>query len=357
LPNENALMFLRSLATTSSPPNAIAVAGPQAFLREYVPDAFRGRVVPEGFQYRSCQIGGADGFDAALRELDGADLFAPKRLIACRLLRSYRERASTDDENGDDSPATVGSGGEAAFVAALERLAPTIRLALICDRDTVPAKLRRAVEQKGTVVNCARPFDNQLGQYAGLFARDTGRKLAPAATDLLITRHGGDLNAMANSIRRAALTTEGEILEAAAFGESGALHVPELFELADALARGIANETLALFGRAIQIGRDPIEMLAVEIIPLVRRMLAAAAMLEARKSNAAIAGALGLPPQSSMVTRAIDGARKFGLPGLQAAHQRACELDEQFKMGLIKERENAIAQLILDLMTRTARAA
>ncbi len=356
MPNETPLLFLRSLARTSSPPNAIAVAGPQAFLREYVLDAFRGRFAREDFQYRSCQLGGADGFDTALRELDGADLFAPKRLLACRLLRSYRERASADDENGD-GPAAASGGGEAALVGALERLAPSIRLALICDRDTVPAKLRRAIEQRGTVINCARPFDNQLSQYAELFARDTGRKLAPAATDLLITRHGGDLNAIANSIRRAALTIEGETLEAKAFDESGALHVPELFELADALARGNANETLALFGRAIQIGRDPMEMLAVEIIPLVRRMLSAAALLETRKGSAAIAGALGLPPQSSMVTRAIDGARKFGLAGLRAAHQRACELDEQFKMGLIKERENAVAQLILDLMTTAARAA
>lgn len=350
--------FLRSISRASSPPDLIAIAGPQAFLREYVLDAFRARFVREGFHYRSCQIGGADGFDAALRELDAADLFAPKRLVACRLLRSYRERASADEDNdAGDSAGVSKSGGEAALVAVTERLAPSIRLALICDRDTVPAKLRRAVESRGVVVNCPRPFDNQLSQYAELFARDAGRKLAADAASLLIMRHGGDLNALVNSIRRAALTSDGETLDASAFGESGAMHIPELFELADSLARGDANETLALFGRALQIGRDPIELLAVEIIPLLRRMLTAAAMLEARKGSAVIAGALGLPPQSSMVTRAIDGARHFGLAGLTAAHQHACQLDEQFKMGLIKERENAVAQLILDLTTYSARAA
>ncbi len=356
--SENALPFLRSLSRTSSPPALLAIAGPQAFLREYVLDAIRARFIRDGFAYRSCQIGSADSFDAALRELDAADLFAPKRLVACRLLRSYRERAGAEEsDDSGDGPTASKSGGEAALAVAFERLAPSIRLVLICDRDTVPAKLRRAIESRGLVVNCPRPFDNQLSQYAELFARDAGRKLAANALDLLIMRHGSDLNALANSIQRAALTCDDETLAIEAFGESGALHIPDLFELADALARGDANETLALFGRALQIGRDPIELLAVEIIPLLRRMLTAAAMLEARKGSAMIAGALGLPPQSSMVARALDGARQFGLAALKAAHHRACQLDAQFKMGLIKERENAVAQLILDLTTHAARAA
>jgi len=61
-----------------------------------------------------------------------------------------------------------------------------------------------------------------------------------------------------------------------------------------------------------------------------------------------------MPPSSTMVTRAVEGARHFGLARLRAAHRRACQLDERFKMGLIKERESAVAGMLLDLMAREA---
>lgn len=349
---ENALLFLRALAADRSPAALVVIAGPQAFLREYVLDRLRERLARDGFQYRSFQVGGGDGLREVLSELEGGDLFAPRRLLACRLLRGYRERAGGGDEDADGRPGAE-AGGEAALAAAAERLGTTLRLAIVCERDTAPAKLRRVGEAQGVVVNCARPFDNQLPQYVELFARDLGLKLAASAGDLLTARHGGDLAAAANAIGRAAITADDrKTLEAADFGAPGAARIPDLFELADAIARGNAHEALALFDRAIQTGRDPIELLAVEIIPLLRRMLVAAAMLAARKGPALIAGALGLAPHSTMVTRAVDGARSFGLDRLGAAHRRACQLDERLKTGLIKERDAVVAGLLVDLLAR-----
>jgi len=349
---ENALAFLRALAAERAPAPLVVIAGPQAFLREYVLDRLRDRLARDGFKYRSFQVGGGDGLREVLAELDGADLFAPKRLLACRLLRAYRDRAGGGDEDADGRPGSD-AGGEAALAAAAERLSAAVRLAVVCERDNAPAKIRRVGEHHGVVVNCARPFDNQLGQYADLFARNLGLKLSTSANDLLTARHGGDLAAAANAISRAVIVAgDRKTLEAADFGEPGATRVPDLFELADAIARGNANESLALFDRAIQTGRDPIELLAVEIIPLLRRMLVAASMLAARKGPALIAGALGLAPASTMVARAVDGARSFGLERLRAAHQRACQLDERFKTGLIKERAAAVGGLLVDLLAR-----
>jgi DNA polymerase III delta subunit len=352
VPADNALAFLRAIARDDAPPALVALAGPQAFLREYVLDTLRTRLARAGFGYRTYQLGAGSETAAVTDELEGGDLFAPKRFVVCRLLRAWRERGGPED-GVDDRSRGADAGSEAILIAAFDRLAPALHLAIICERDTVPAKLRRGVEQRGMVVNCARPFDNQLGSYAELFARNAGLKLTAAATELLVARHGIDLSAMANAISRAAITArEGYPLEAADFGEAGASRVPDLFELADAIARGNANESLGLLGRAIQTGRDPIEILAVEIIPLIRRMLVAAALLASRKGPAALAGAMGLPPSSTMLTRAVDGARAFGVDALRAAHRRAAELDAHFKMGLIKERESAIAALLLELMTR-----
>jgi DNA polymerase III delta subunit len=201
------------------------------------------------------------------------------------------------------------------------------------------------------VINCLRPYDNQIGQYVEVFAQNLGLKLSSSAIDLLIGRHGGDLAAISNAIAKAAISCAGGArVESSDLGAGGASRIPDLFELAESVARGRPGEALALFDRAIQTGRDAIELLAVEIIPLVRRMLVAASMLEKRKTPADVARSLGMAPTSPLVVRAIDGARRFGAARLIRAHRRACELDAKFKNGLIHEREQAISSMLLDLM-------
>ena len=112
------------------------------------------------------------------------------------------------------------------------------------------------------------------------------------------------------------------------------------------------RRALAQLTRALAGGRDPFELLAVEIIPVMRRMMLAASMLAARKSTYDIAGALGFGPGSPLATRAIEGARRFGLARLQRAYRRASELDVDFKNGEIKDRAEALSALVLDLMSQ-----
>ncbi len=348
---ENALAFLRGGTRVSAP--VFLIVGPQPFLREYVLDTLRLRLAPAGFQYRPFQVGGADGYGAAISELEGADLFAPKRLIACRVLKTHRERASVaDDDDGDGGEGKAGGvADESALGAALERISGPVHCAIVYERDNAPAKIRRVVEKIGTVINCLRPYDNQIGQYVEVFAQNLGLKLSFNAVDLLVGRHGSDLGAISNAIAKAAIScADGAKVESSDLGAGGASRIPDLFELAESVARGRPGEALALFDRAIQTGRDPIELLAVEVIPLVRRMLVAASMLEKRKTPADVARALGMQPTSQLVVRAVDGGRRFGALRLMRAHRRACELDAKFKNGLIHEREQAISAMLLDLM-------
>jgi hypothetical protein len=83
---------------------------------------------------------------------------------------------------------------------------------------------------------------------------------------------------------------------------------------------------------------------------VMRRMMIAASMLASKKSPADVSSALGLPPQSGLAIRAIEGARRFGLQRVERAYWRACRMDAEFKNGLLKEREGALAGLLLELM-------
>jgi DNA polymerase III delta subunit len=349
---ESALQFLRGLEQGRKIPPAILIAGPQPFLREYVLEALHSRLAAEGFGYRAFQIGAGGNFVEVINELSAADLFAPKRLVACRVLRSHRERSAEAEADEEEKPARRASfGDEAALLALLDNLGGPMYLALLYERDTAPAKVRRKFEQSGIAVNCMRPFDNQIAQYAESFARAAGLKLSREAADLLAARHGGDLGAIANSIGLAAIGGDARgRLEASDLGVHASARAPELFELSETMTRGRLAETIALFDRALETGRDPVELLAVELIPMLRRMMVAAAVLRKHRDTAEVARALGYAPASALVARAVEGARRFGGERLSQAHRRACELDAQFKMGLLKEREQAVASLLIELM-------
>src|SRR5215469_4599223 len=117
MPTENALAFLRSNASAHALPAVIVIAGPHAFLREYVLDSIAQRLAGEGFRYRSFQIGSGDDYGDLISEMRGQDLFAPRRLIACRVLRSRRERVDDDEAPDAAGEARRGSGVEESALA------------------------------------------------------------------------------------------------------------------------------------------------------------------------------------------------------------------------------------------------
>jgi DNA polymerase III delta subunit len=351
MPAETALAFLKSIDSRKTLPSAVLIFGPHGYLREYLLGAIAERLADDGFQYRSFQVGASDDFSRVLDEIGGADLFASKRLIVCRMLRSRRDREAAGD-TADASGAQGGAaGGEAALAAAIESATGPNHLVVIVERDSAPTRLRRAAEKSAMMLNCARPFDNQIPDYAQAFAARVGLRLGPGVAEFLAMRHGGDLSAISNAIDKAAIFCDPAIpVSSDDLDDPVSRRMPGIFEIAESLGRGSTAQALAQIDRAVALGRDPIEILAVEIIPVMRRMMTAASMLARRKGSAEIATALGLHPASAFATRAIEGARRFGFARIEQAYRRASELDSGFKCGAIKERAEAVGALVLELM-------
>ncbi|MGC2495179.1 hypothetical protein, partial [Candidatus Binatus sp.] len=117
MPLETALAYLRGSGGDDRKriPPVVVIFGPHAFLREYVLDSVVRKLVSDGCQYRSFQIGSGDDYGAVLNELQAPDLFAPRRAIACRILKSRRDKAETSGADADAGDArTSGSGGSEA---------------------------------------------------------------------------------------------------------------------------------------------------------------------------------------------------------------------------------------------------
>ncbi|HUY38542.1 MAG TPA: hypothetical protein VMV13_06910 [Candidatus Binataceae bacterium] len=356
MPLESALAFLKSADARKSLPPAIVIFGPHPFLREAVLGSIINGLLESGYQYRSFHISSNADFDRALEEARAPDLFVSKRVVVCRVLKALRERSGDADTGpGDDDDAErrggPSRGGEAEVAQALESARGPNHLVLVYERDNAPAKIRKAAEKSALFIGCGRPYDNQIPEYTDAIARARKIRLGPGAAAALAQRHAGDLAAIANAIAKAAIFAEaGQPIGVDDLNDPGTRRMPDVFEIADSLARGRAAVAIAQIDRAVALGRDSIEILAVEIIPVMRRMMTAAAMLSRRRSPNEIAAALGVSPMSGLATRAIEGARRFGPRRLERAYRRAAELDEGFKNGTIKERAQAIGALLIELM-------
>jgi DNA polymerase III delta subunit len=345
---ETALGFMRQLERVETMPSVVLIFGPQLFLREYVSDALRRKLVGKECELSRFHIGAGDDFGAALQEIDAPGLFASRKFVFCRVLRSRRERPEEIEDGAADEPSGRGA-DDAAVADLIERGDISGFLVLLFERDNAPARIRRAAEQSGISVVCTRPYENQISQYVQLFARRLGVKLNSSITERLVEKYGTNLAAIYNTLSKAALYQASESAGFLAKEEGGSGNAPDVFDLAERLTRGQAVSAIGILDRALAIGRDPFEILAVEILPALRRMLTASSMMAKGSSIPEICRNLGLSPTSSLAARALDGARRFGERSLDAAYRAASRLDADFKMGLIKEREQALAEVILEL--------
>ena len=103
----DALAFLSQLeAGKALLPAAILIAGPQAFLKEYVLDACRDAVRGSGARTTILPYRRRRGFRSPAEAVSAPGLFAPATVALCRILRA--RGAADDDGEAGESRATRG---------------------------------------------------------------------------------------------------------------------------------------------------------------------------------------------------------------------------------------------------------
>jgi DNA polymerase III delta subunit len=353
--SENALAFLSQLdAGKALMPAVILIAGPQPFLKEYVLDACRGALRGPRSESRSFQIGSGGDFGAVLEAIAAPGLFAAATVASCRILRS---RGGVDDDGEAVETRAPRAGDDAKLWRALELAKTPSHLILLYERDTAPAKVQRQAEKSGLVIVCNKPFESQLPQYAAMFARRLGMKIGYATADTLTERYGTNLAAMHNALVLAAIAAPqqkpDDLLRAAA---GGADLGGELFQISESLSGDLPLLPLAMIDRAVAIGRDPTELLMLEVIPALRRLLIAAVLVMQGQGPAEIAMEVQMSPRSPRVTALANAARRYGLRRVMQTYREAIELDANFKNGMVKEREQALSALLAPLLLEETRS-
>ncbi len=351
MPAENALAFLSRIAGQAHLPPVVLIAGPQIFLKEYTLDVCRETLRGPGRESQSFQIASGNDFGPVLEAMAAPSLFAPATIASCRILRS-RGAGDDDRDDGEESEAPVSSaGGDSVLARAIELARSPSHLILLYERDRAPAKVQRQAEKAGVCVICNKPFESQLPQYANLFARRLGLKIGYATAEALTERYGSNLAAMHNALVLAAIAapqqSPDDFLRS---GVRGADIGGELFQIAESLSGELPLMPLAMVDRAVALGRDPTELLSLEIIPELRRLLIAATLGMRGQGPAEIAMEIGMSPRNPRATATANAARRYGLQRLARAYREAIRLDASFKDGTVKEREQALSALLAPLL-------
>ncbi len=356
MPSENALAFLSQLEAGKAPlPAVILIAGPQIFLKEYVLDACRAALRGPGREMQSFQIAAGSDFGPVLEAIAAPGLFAQATIASCRVLRS---RGGADDDGEAGETRSGRTSDDSKLSRAIELARTPSHLIVLYERDSAPAKVQRQVEKAGLAIVCNKPFESQLPQVANLFARRLGLKINYGTAETLTERYATNLSAMHNALMLAAIAAPqqkpDEFLRSSA---GGADLGDELFQISESLSGDLPLMPLAMIDRAVAVGRDPTELLVLEIIPSLRRLLIAATLGMQGQGPAEIAMEISMSPRSPRVTAIANAARRYGLRRLAQTYREAIELDANFKNGTVKEREEALSGLLAPLLLDDSRSA
>lgn len=354
--SENALAFLsQHEAGKVLLPATILIAGPQTFLKEYVLDVCRDALRGPRCESQSFHIGARGDFGALLEAVSAPTLFAPAVVAMCRILRS---RAAVDDDADSAEGRGARGGDDSNLLRAIELARTPSHLILVYERDSAPAKVQRLVDKAGLGIICNKPFESQLTQFANLFARRFGLRIGYSTAETLAERYGTNLAAMHNAIVLAAIAAPEQKPDDFLRASGSAVDLGgELFQISESISGDLPLVPFAMIDRAAAIGRDPTELLSVEIIPALRRLLIAATLLMQGQGPAEIAMEISMSPRSPRVTAIANAARRFGVQRLTKTYRKAIDLDAGFKNGTIKEREQALSGLLAPLLMDDSRPA
>jgi DNA polymerase-3 subunit delta len=219
-------------------------------------------------------------------------------------------------------------------VAYLDKPNPSTCLLFIADSLDKRTRAGKALEKKARVVECRKPSDRDLPEWARRLAREAGLKPQTGALEALAYRVGPDLQLLAQQIEKLRVYAGegGEVVTAdveALVGESRATTV---FAYCDGLGKRDLRAALGALRRILRLGEPPVKILFM-IHRHFRHLWIVRELLEARPQldRGAAASAAGVPPFAA--ENLIGQARGWTVGALRAAFRRLLATDVALKTG------------------------
>ncbi|MBJ6799686.1 DNA polymerase III subunit delta [Geomonas propionica] len=187
-------------------------------------------------------------------------------------------------------------------------------------------------KKRGEAVEFKRPYENQLGPYVRDEVRAAGKKIEPAAADLLAYLVGNNLQELVSQIEKLCVYCGKKEIVAVADVKAivSDTKVESVFEFTDALGSKDLSRALKMLTALLQDGEVPLRMLGA-VARHFRQLWQVRELLDRKVPQSELAKASGINPY--FLNKVTVQARNYTAGELKRVFERMVELDLAFKSG------------------------
>lgn len=228
---------------------------------------------------------------------------------------------------------------DALSVASLEVLAsyiqnpsPSTCLLLQGEKIDQRKKFFTEIKKKGELVEFKRLYENQLAAFVRNEASLRGRKIEPAAAEMLVYLVGNSLQELVSELEKAILYVgeAQEIVVSHVRSVVSDTRVNSVFELTDALGEKKLEKALRSLGRLLNDGEAPLLVLAM-VTRHFRQLWKVRELLERRTPAQEIGKIAGINPY--FLQGIVAQAKNYSLVELRRVFERIFHIDGALKTG------------------------
>jgi len=256
-------------------------------------------------------------------ECKGDEVFS-----AAQTLPMFAERRVVLVKKGGDLPAAA----QEILLSYLQDPSPGTCLVLQAEKVDGRKKFFAEFKKRGEAVEFKRPYENQLGPYVRDEVRAAGKKIDPAAAELLAYLVGNNLQELVSQIEKLCLYCGKK--ENIGVAEVKAIvsdtKVESVFEFTDALGSRDLGKALRMLTTLLQDGEAPLRLLGA-VARHFRQLWQVRELLDRKLAPAEVAKAAGINPY--FLKKVTDQARNYQVSELKEVFERMLELDLAFKSG------------------------
>jgi DNA polymerase-3 subunit delta len=312
------LAFLEK-AATAKPQPVYVLHGEEDFVRRQVRLALEARLLDgadPSFAVAGYPGNAAD-FSAVRTELDTLPFLSPRRIVVIEQADPFVTKYRPQLEK---------------YVAA-----PSKSGVLILEARTFPAttKLAKSLPESA-VIACKAPADAKLPAWCvDWSAARHGKKLAPAAAQLLVDLVGPSLGQLDQELAKLAVAVGAAPAVQAEDVDRlvGRTRAAEVFQIFPAIAEGDARAALAILARLFEEGTDPIQVLSGPFSWQLRRLAQVARLSRQGLSLAAAMDRAGVPNYPAARKNTEQLVRHLGWRRLEKLYDWLLEADFGLKGG------------------------
>jgi DNA polymerase III subunit delta len=226
----------------------------------------------------------------------------------------------------------LSAGAMEILLGYLQDPSPSTCLVLQAEKIDGRKKFFAEFKKRGELVEFKRPYENQLTPYVRDEVRAAGKKIDPAAAELLGYLVGNNLQELVSQIEKLCVYCGKQ--EVIGVAEVKAIvsdtKVESVFEFTDALGSKDLGRSLCMLTSMLQDGEAPLRILGA-VARHYRQLWQVRELLDKKVPSGDLAKAAGINPY--FLKKVTDQARNYQVSELKRVFERMLELDLAFKSG------------------------